>query len=186
MKVVGITGTIGSGKEVVSDALKKKFNSYYVSLSSVIRGELEKRKKLFNRVSLQDMGNEMRKKYGTHILAMLAVEYLGKDKEMIIIDGIRNPGEAEYLRKKFQGDFKLIAVDAPKEVRFERMLKRSRPTDPKTKEEFEALDKRDEGEGESLYGQQTRKCFELADFCVVNNGSMERFEAKIKEVIQKL
>lgn len=186
MKVIGLTGTIGCGKEVVSNVLKRKFNCYYVYLSSMIRGELEKKKKNFNRVTLQDMGNEMRKKYGTHILAMLAIEYLGRDKEMIIIDGIRNFGEAEYLKKRFKGNFKLIAVDAPKEARFERISKRARKDDPKTIEEFNALDSRDQGEGEPEYGQQTKKCIEKADFVIINDGSVEQLEAKVNEIIIKL
>lgn len=185
MKVIGLTGTISCGKEAVIEILKRKFTVYHVRLSDIIRTEIEKKKPKFNRMTLQDMGNEMRKKYGTHILAMLAIEYLNKDKK-IIIDGIRNPGEIEYLRKKYGKDFVLIAVDAPQQLRFERMLKRNKKTDPKTFEEFVVLDKRDQGEGEPEYGQQTRKCIEKADLTIVNDGSVEDLEKKVNEIISKI
>jgi dephospho-CoA kinase len=186
MKVIGLTGTMGSGKEVVKDFLIKKFNCYYVTLSDVIRGEIEKKKGNLTRQTQQDMGNEMRKKYGPHILAMLAIEYLSKSKEMAVIDGIRNPGEIEYLRKKFGPDFKLIAIDASPEVRFERILKRGQASDPKTWEEFAALDERDKGKDEPEYGQQVKRCMEQANFTVMNDGTLEEFENKINEIVKNL
>lgn len=186
MKVIGLTGSIGSGKEVVKDILMKRFNCWYVHLSSMVKGELEKKRSGYDRKMMQDLGNELRKKYGAHILAKIAVDYMQRDKEMLIVDGIRNPGEIEYLRKKFGKDFVLIAVDAPQQLRFERIAKRARPTDPKALEEFVVLDERDQGKGEPDYGQQTVKCSEQADFVIVNNGTAEEMENKVNEIIQKI
>lgn len=186
MKVIGLTGTMGSGKNTIKQLIMHKFNCYHVTLSDVIRGEIEKRRGIFDRTALQDMGNEMRKKYGTHILAMLAVEYLPRDKELMIIDGIRNPGEAEYLKKRFGADFALVAVDAPIELRFERTKSRNDLKDPKTIEEFAELDRRDKGEGEPPHGQQVGACTAIADFKIENNGTPEQLEQQVNEVMQKI
>jgi dephospho-CoA kinase len=186
MKVVGLTGTICSGKETVKEIIKKKVNCYYVTISDIIRAEVEKKKGVLDRKILQDMGNEMRKNYGNHILAMLAIEYLNRDKEMIVIDGIRNPGEVDYLRKKFGNNFKLIAVDAAPEIRFERILKRGQKSDPKTWEEFVVMDERDKGKNEPEYGQQVGKCIQTADFVVMNDGTLEELENKLNEVIKNI
>ncbi|MEM7818659.1 MAG: AAA family ATPase [Candidatus Aenigmatarchaeota archaeon] len=186
-KVVGITGTIASGKDTVKKILQSKFNCYTVSLSSIIKAELEKKKnKNFSRKNLQDLGNELRKKYGTHILAMLAVEYLQRDKELIIIDGIRNPGEVDFLRKKFGNKFVLIGVDANPEIRFERIKKRGNDSDPKTWEEFLEIDKRDQGENEPEYGQKTKECLEKADFLIINDSTLEDLEKKVNEIAEKI
>lgn len=185
-KVIGITGTIGSGKNLVRDIIQKKFSAYPVSLSSIIRAELEKKKSIFNRTTLQDLGNVLRQKYGGGVLAMLAVEYLQRDKDLIIIDGIRNPGEVEYLKKKFGRDFALISVDAPPETRFERISRRASETDPKSWEEFLEMDKRDLGENEPEYGQQVKKCMEMADFSIINDGTTSNLENKINEVMSQL
>jgi dephospho-CoA kinase len=184
--VVGLTGTIGSGKEVVKGTLARNFSSWGVSLSSVIKGELEKKRKDFNRKTLQDMGNELRKKYGNFVLAKVATDYLQKDKQMIIVDGIRNPGEAEYLKKTFGKKFILIGIDAPKEIRWERVKTRARKDDPKTWEEFVALDERDQGAGEDLYGQQVRRCIEMADVIMQNDGNMDQFNEKINSLVASL
>ena len=186
MKVIGITGTLCSGKGVVKDLLSRKLNCYTVSLSSIIRAELERKQKDFNRKILQDQGNELRRKYGADILARLAIDYMQRDKEAIIIDGIRNPAEVKYLRKEFGKNFVLIAVDAPKKIRFERMVRRARRDDPKTWEEFLELDERDQGKGEPEYGQQVRKCIEQADFLIMNDGSFEDLEKKVNEIILKI
>ncbi|MEM7825997.1 MAG: AAA family ATPase, partial [Candidatus Aenigmatarchaeota archaeon] len=167
-KVIGITGTLASGKDTVKKIFQSKFDCYTFSLSSIIRTELEKKKNSsFNRKKMQDLGNELRKKYGNHILAMLAVEYMQKDKEMVVIDGIRNPGEIDFLRRKFKDKFVLIGVDAPPEIRFERMKKRNESFDPKSWEEFLEIDKKDQGENEPEYGQRTRDCIKKADFLVI-------------------
>lgn len=186
MKVIGLTGTMGSGKNTVKKIILSRFNCYHVTLSDVIRGEIEKKRGNLNRTTLQDMGNEMRQKYGTHILAMLAVEYLPRDKEMIIVDGIRNPGEAEYLKKKFGNSFVLIAVDAPTEKRFERLKGRADPKDPKTLEEFKETDARDQGEGEPEHGQRVGACVAMAEFKISNDGPLDKLEKKVMEVMEKI
>ncbi|MEM5772679.1 MAG: AAA family ATPase [Candidatus Aenigmatarchaeota archaeon] len=181
--VIGITGTIGSGKEVVKEALARNFNCYSVSLSSVIQAQMKNKA---DRKTLQDMGNELRKKYGNFILAKLATDYLQRDKEMIIVDGIRNPGEVDYLRKTFGNKFFLIGVDASRELRWERIKARGREGDPKTWEEFLAADERDQGKGEPLYGQRVRECLQMADFLIVNDGTQEEVNEKINLFLEQL
>lgn len=184
--IIVLTGTIGSGKEVVKEILSRNFNSYSVLLSSVLKGELEKKKKPLDRKTLQDMGDELRKKYGAFILAKLATDYLQRDKEMIIVDGVRNPGEADYLKKTFGRKFFMIAVDAPREIRWERIKARARADDPKTLEEFVALDDRDQGVGEDLHGQQVRRCIEMADVVIMNDGKIEQLQEKLNSLVASL
>ena len=185
-KVIGLAGTMGSGKAVVKDYLMKKYNCYYVSLSSIIRAEFERRKTGFSRKTLQDQGNEMRKKYGNGIFAKLSISYLPRDKELIIVDGIRNPGEIEYLKKEFGNKFFMIGIDAPQKIRFERIVKRARPSDPKTWEDFVVLDERDQGINEPAHGQQTKACLDLADFLLSTEGSEQEIETKLNEISSKI
>ncbi|TAL47904.1 hypothetical protein EPN87_01860 [archaeon] len=186
MKVIGITGTIGAGKKVLKDMLKTKMDFFDIVLSDVIHAEVERKKGKADRKTLQDMGNDMRRMYGTHILAKLAVEYLSKKKNMIVIDGIRNPGEVDYLRQRFGSDFRLIAIDADPKTRFERILKRKQTKDPKTWEEFVAMDERDQGKDEPPYGQHVRACIEKADFKIVNDSSESELQKQADQIIAQL
>jgi len=186
VKVVGIVGTIASGKEVLKEVLQKNYSNYSVRLSEVIRAEMEKKRKDFDRKMLQDLGNEMRQKYGGGILAKMAVEYLPRDKQLIIIDGIRNAGEIDYLKKTFGKKFVLFAVDAPREIRWQRVLLRQRSADPKNFEEFVEMDDRDHGVGESAFGQQTKTCMNRADFVFENVGTIDDFKKTVEEKVKEL
>lgn len=186
MKVIGLTGTIGSGKNTVKNIIKRKVTCFCITLSDIIRAEIERRKGTLTRATLQDMGNELREKYGNHILVKLAVDYLSKKKDVAVIDGIRNPGEIEYLRKRFGDDFKLIAIDAPAKIRFKRLKERGEEKDVKTWEEFIALDKRDQGEDEPEFGQHVKKCIEQADFLIINDGDERELEGKVERILQLL
>lgn len=184
--VIGLTGTIGAGKDIVREYLKQKFNCFYVKLSEILKNEIEKKRGKLSRKLMQDSGDEMRRKYGTHILAKVAIDYLPRNKELIVIDGIRNLGEIDYLRKNFGKNFVLIAIDSKPELRFERLKKRARIEDPKTWEEFLEMDARDQGIDQPDYGQQTRKCIDKADFIITNNGSLEEFQTNISETLKKI
>lgn len=187
MKVVGITGTIGSGKDVAKSFFEKKFSCYSSNLSDLIRTELLEKKKIKVDKNLkQNLGNDLRKQYGNHVLAELAWNFLQKNRELIVIGGIRNPGEIEFLKKKAGKDFVLIAVDAPRELRWEKVQKRNKSTDPKTYEEFVAIDEKDLGTGEPEYGQQVRKCMSMADYKIENNGSDEEFFKKLDEIAKEI
>ncbi len=187
MKVIGLTGTISSGKEVVREIFEKNTNAYSVVLSRLLKEDALKKQGIkITREIRQNLGNELRKQYGADILAKIAVGFMQKNKDFLIIDGIRNPGEADFLKSKFGGDFKLVAVDAAQQIRFERISKRNREGDPKTWEEFILADERDQGKDEPEYGQQIRKCIEAADIVLQNDGSMEEFQKKVEDVIKKL
>jgi dephospho-CoA kinase len=101
---------------------------------------------------------------------------------IVIIDGIRNPGEVEYLKKKFGKNFVLIAVDAPKELRFKRLLERKKEGDPKTFEEFNEIDETDNGKNQPEYGQRVGECLKLADYLIINDGSLDELNKKLEKI----
>ena len=183
MKIIGITGTLASGKTSVRDFFLSRFpSSYFISLSEIIKEELLKEGKELKRENFIEKGNELRKKYGAQILVEVASLTFPTTRDLIIIDGIRNPGEVKYLKEKFGKDFILIAVDAPKEIRFKRLLERGKEGDPKTFEEFEKMDEADNGKGQPEYGQRVGECLKLADYLIINDGTIEELNKKLEEI----
>ena len=87
-----------------------------------------------------ELGNFLREKFGSSFLAVKALEELREGKTYVVVS-IRNPAEAKTLMKR--KDFALVSVDAPAEVRFERMKIRHREGDPQTLEEFIALEEKE-------------------------------------------
>jgi dephospho-CoA kinase len=188
MKVIGITGTLASGKTTVKDFFLSRFSSSFVSLSDIIEEELKKEGKELKRENFIEKGNQLRKRYGNQILVEAAIITLPKkfEKRVLIIEGIRNPGEVEYLRKKFGKNFVLIAVDAPREIRFRRLRERKKEGDPKTLEEFLEIDETDLGRNQPEYGQKVEECLKLADYLIINDGSINELNKKLEEIVKAI
>lgn len=169
--IIGLTGTKASGKQKIADLLKER-GFFYDSTSDRVREEAKKRRgdDKYTTKELQDVGNDLRDKYGLDILARRTLDRVRTD-DCAVIDGIRNLGEIAFLRKNAP-EFYLVSVDAPRELRFQRLKGRGRESDPKTWEEFLAMDERDLGKGEEKSGQQTYQCMQEADYFVQNIGSL--------------
>jgi dephospho-CoA kinase len=181
MNIIGIVGPFASGKGVVADYLVQKLGYVSFSLSTIVHEEVKKKGIIqYDRTTLQNVGDELRKKEGDGILAQRAVQKLkGIHAQKIVIEGIRNPGEIEYLRT-IPGFF-LIAVDASQKVRFQRLLARAKPWDPKDWETFKKVDGRDSGDTKHTNGQQVRACMDLADIQLQNNTDLAHFHEEIEK-----
>ena len=179
---MGVVGPIASGKGIVSDFLVEKGFVKY-SFSDEVRAEAQNRNIPIERKYLQDLGNKMRSLHGNGYWAQRIIKKLEENRNYVI-EGIRNPGEIDILRKL--KDFILIGIDTPLEIRLERILKRNKDSDPKTREEIEKIEARDRGEGEKDHGQQVDVCYKMADYFLTNEGSIEDIRLKVELLLKKL
>lgn len=177
--IIGLTGTIASGKGEVAEYLKKKGFSYF-SLSQEVREEATKRGIEHIRENLQRLGNELRMQQGSGILAQMVSQKIFPGMN-VIVDGIRNPEEVQELKKI--GHFYLIAIDAPKEDRFSRVISRNRESDPKTWPDFLKVDAIDQGFQQETSGQQVLQCIKVADYKITNNASLGSLQDKTQYII---
>jgi dCMP deaminase len=183
--IIGLTGSMASGKGVVAEYLKKK-GFVYLSLSDELREYLKGKKIEITRENLQNHGNQLREERGNEVLAkMVSDRILSQQLKNVIVDGIRNPAEVFYLNKNLKHLF-LVSVDAPVRVRFERMASRNRESDPKTLKDFMRVDSRDKGKGEEKSGQQVGACMKLAKFVLTNDGSLEEVNKKIDKLFDDI
>lgn len=183
LKVVGVVGPIASGKDTVLKELEKRgFKAFF--LGERTREEADRRGLPHDRSILQDMGNDLREKFGDDILVKRTEELLNGLGKKIVIDGIRNAGEIAYLRKKY--DAIIIGVDASVKRRRRLSNKRKGDADPKTEEEFERVEQRDRGIGENSHGQQVDACLALSDIVIKNNGIIQEFKKKIRKALNQL
>lgn len=172
-KLIGLTGTNGSGKGEAAAYLERKGYAYF-SLSDLIRKELQQSGNPVTRDNLIKRGNELRDRFGPDILARLVIKEV---KGKAVIDSIRNPSEVECLRK--QKRFVLLAIDAPVELRYERVKKRGREESASSLDEF--IKKEKEEMTDSLKGQQLHSCMTMADSVIINDGSLDDFHRKLEE-----
>ncbi|MEK6900659.1 MAG: AAA family ATPase [Nanoarchaeota archaeon] len=180
--IIGITGTIRSGKDTVANYLVSKGFTHY-SLSDYIRKVVrEQGLDQTDRSILQRAANELRAKNGPGYLAEKALEgFLPKTN--YAISSIRNPSEIQILRRN--SGFTLISIDAPLEDRYKRALLAG---DKKyqTFEEFVASEQYEKSSDPN--GQQLHTCMDMADYHISNPGSesIPDLERKIDELLYKL
>lgn len=183
---IGLVGSLASGKGVIADYLIKHYGFVSFSLSFIVHDQVRARGiSTFTRKTLQDVGDELRAKEGDGALAKRALDILNKEgSTRVIIEGIRNPGEVEFLRKL--PHFVLISVDATRAVRFKRIVERGKPWDPKDWDGFLVVDSRDHEDEKNRNGQQVHKCMNMADYFIENNKDLDHLYPRIQEVIREI
>lgn len=137
MKIIGISGTNGSGKDTLGEILANDFGWFFVSISDLLRHEATARGLLVERKNLREISAEWRKKYGLGVLMDKAVEECekqGKEYAGLVISNLRNPGEADEIHKL---GGQVVWVDADPKIRYARVESRARsPEDHKTYQQF--------------------------------------------------
>lgn len=179
--IIGITGLNGAGKTTVVEYLEKKSFLAH-SLSDVLRDILRKEGKPLTRENLIEKGNQLREKQGDGILGEVILQKLQDNGVHYVIDSIRHPDEVEALRRR--EDFILVCVDAPTEVRFERMLERKRENETNYVDIL-AFEK-EELESEEHHKQQLSATAKMAQIVLVNNKDIEELYAKIDKMLADL
>jgi len=185
--IVGIAGKIAAGKTTVARLLEER-GFCRISCSEPLIDILTGNTKDYSwvpevefkgeptRENLIELGRILKEKHGEDVLIRLAVDKLRHCKN-IAIDGVRSIGEVKKI-KEMKGV--LIYVEARPEIRFERLKRRNAKKD-KAIETLEDLLRFDEWE-EKLY--QTSKLKEIADFIIVNEGSIEELREKLYKILR--
>jgi dephospho-CoA kinase len=180
--IIGLTGSYCSGKDTVADYISKKHGYIHFSLSNVIRDIMREAKIEPTREDLITVGTKLREENGNGILAKKVLEKI-KDGKKYCITSIRHSQEVSEFKKR--SNFILINVDAPRDVRFERMQNRKRPGDPQTLEKFSELEKRESQTSGS--GQQLRKTANMADITFINDSSdITTLELSVDKLLEGL
>jgi len=180
--IIGLTGKNASGKGEVADYLQKKGFVYY-SLSDTLREEATNLGIDHARDNLIKLGNELRQKHGPQYLAeKINNKIKNNTNRNFVIDSIRSPFEAKELMKN--KNFLLLGIDAPIELRFERLLERNRVGDAKTLDEFKKQEEKENINSDA--NQQLDATFALAGEVIVNEGSLEDLHKKIDDLLEEL
>ena len=181
--IIGITGTYSSGKDTVSEYLKQKGFSHY-SCSDILREEADKMGLEQNRDNWIKIGNDLRQQFGPGILGQRILEKIDNENvTKAVVSSIRNPGEIDELKNT--GSFYLIKVDAPIEIRYERAKRRGNLADDVSFEKFK-FQEQSELVSDDPAKQQISACMQMADYTILNSGSMEELYKKIDEILGKI
>ncbi|HUK10999.1 MAG TPA: anti-phage dCTP deaminase [Stellaceae bacterium] len=150
---------------------------------------------------LQDVGDGLRKDFGSHAIAALGIKAImqmrgtadhGKQKIAFILDSLKHSDEVNLLRKVYDLSFRLVAVHCERSRRELRLIGRT-ASSAKFKGVSDAEVKgymdRDEKDKGNRFGQQVRDAFYLADYFIDNNTNSQdgfRNNAELQRFIDLL
>ncbi len=178
--IIGITGTIGSGKGTVVNYLKQLGFAHYSS-SDILREILTERGLPHVRLNMSNLANELMQSYSGGILEVAHERAKQAHQPNYILESIHRVTEAEYI-KSIGGV--LLGVDADVRLRYARAIKRQEgEKDMVTFEQFLADSER-EDEGKTGSGPNIKNVLKMADFVVNNDGTLEELQRQLDNFIK--
>ncbi len=177
--IIFTTGLPGSGKGVFAE-VANEMGIPVIVMGDAVRREARKRGLEISPKNLRELAKKLREEEGPLAIAKrVENEVLESLKEncVVLIDGARSVDEVNYFKK--HGEVIIIAIEAPPEVRFERIRRRGRADDSM---KLADLIERDKVELEIGLG----KLIENADIIILNVGSLESYKEKVRRLLQEI
>ena len=178
MTVIGTVGLPGSGKGEAA-AVAREAGIPVVTMGDVIR-EACRERGLDPAEHHGDVATQLREEGGPDAIAdasLPLIEDARERSDAVLVDGLRSPAEVERFEEAFGDDFLLVAIDAPFEVRADRLLARGRDD---TDIDREALREREERERGFGMGEVIAR----ADVTIENVDSLDAFRARVRELLE--
>lgn len=178
--VIGITGHPASGKDTVADYL---VSSGFLKISGgdILRDQMIELGLPTDRSHVSEYARRAREEKGNGYLAQGMVTKISGNT---VISGIRNMTEVSVFRDNLGERFRLVGVETPLEVRYERAQERGRVGDNISLEQFKL---EDEKERSSVSGShEVSIVIESADKVIQNDGTMEDLYKKVDDFLKTL
>jgi len=177
--IIGISGTFGSGKDLVARYLESEKGFQHFSLADILREIAVEDGVNVDRESVRILANKLNQEEGGDFLAKRALKR--KNKENLVISAVRRPEEIDLLKK--QDSFILIFVDAPIEIRFKRLVSRSR--DIEGQMTLDELKSKENLESSGKSSQRVDLCKKKANYIIDNSGTKEDLQNKIDKILKE-
>ncbi|HEX3099627.1 MAG TPA: AAA family ATPase [Patescibacteria group bacterium] len=184
MLIIGITGTIGSGKGTVVDYLVNKYGFTHYSVRAFLSEEVARRGMPDTRDSMHIVGNSLRTEFGPASTANTLYERALQNGGNAVIESLRNIEEIKSLQAKPQPCL-VLAVDADQKVRYDRVMLRKSSTDHVSFEKFQTDEAREMVDADPN-GMNIAQCMQMADAHLNNDGDIEALHAAIDKIVQPL
>ncbi len=174
--LLGITGTDGAGKGAAVDYLTRKYGFEHFSARELIIAEANRLGLPSDRAHLRISANNMREAEGPDIIVKIALARI-KERGVIhaVVESIRASAEVTKLR---EARGLLLAIDADRNIRYQRLVGRGSTTDKISFEQFmeqELLEMDDP----NPFGLQKRAVMASADYTIMNNGSLRELQVAV-------
>lgn len=186
MKLIGVAGTNGSGKDTIGKLLADKHNFLFISVSDLLRDECRRRGWPVERQYLRQISAEWRREFGLGVLVDKAIEVFdasqGRYAGLVAVP-MRNVGEAKHV-KELGGV--LVWSDADPKLRYERIQSANRGRageDDKTFEQFMAEEEAEMHQSGDEATLDMAGVKAICDVTIRNEGDEAALESQIKQLL---
>jgi len=178
--IIGLVGSLASGKETFKKYLVEKYNAKDCRFSSILRDVLERIAVSNSRENLQKISTLLRVNFGENILAKAIAKDASKlDANIVIVDGVRRFTDIEHLQEL--PNFILIKIDADPRIRYERMKLRNE-NEGDAQKTFEEFLKDHEAEAD----KQIPEVMKSAQYSINNDGTLEDLYFQIDKILEQI
>jgi dephospho-CoA kinase len=168
-RIIGLAGQPGSGKDEAARYLVERHGAVALGFSTILRDLLRRLHIPEERDAMSSLSSALRGCFGQDLFGRVLAEDISRDPHpLVVVSGIRR--DEDMVGFEHNPAFQLVYIDAPAEVRFERIHRRGQNADDATKtwEEFLA--------DEDLEAERTVKALRSrAQIVLDNSGSREAF-----------
>lgn len=179
MTVIGTVGLPGSGKGEAA-AVAREEGVPVVTMGDVIREECRDRG-LDPAEHHGEVARRLREERGPAAVAERSLpairEHLA-EADTVLVDGLRSDVEVERFEEVFGDEFVLVSIEAPFEVRAERLGARKRDNSDMTRDALRAREERELGFGMG-------EAMEMADVVVENTDSISTYRQRIERLLRE-
>ncbi len=186
MKIFGISGTNGSGKDSLGIMLAEKYGYLFVSVTEILRSEAIRRGLPVEREVLRTISAEWRRESGLGVLIDKSVELFNAEPGKyagLAIASLRNDGEGKRVHEL--GGL-VVWIDADPKVRYNRIHSRQRSNeDQKTFDQFLAEEQAEMYRSGDAATLNTASLKDQSDIVIVNDSdSVDEFVYHAKDVLK--
>ena len=178
--MIALLGMPGSGKTEAIEYIREKYDWPKVYFGQVTFDELKRRGMEINPANERLVREDLRDRFGEDHYAKEVVKKIEalQDAPVVLVESLYSLNEYQVLKDMFGSALVTISIHAAPEVRYKRLA--TRPERPLTQEEASVRDI-----------AQLKRLSEggpiaLANFVVVNEGSVDELHQHLDDIIQSL
>jgi dephospho-CoA kinase len=177
MRVIGTVGLPGSGKGEAA-AVARETGVPVVTMGDVIR-EACRDRGLDPAEHHGEVARALREENGPAAIAERSLPTIQTelaDSDTVLVDGLRSEVELDRFRDAFGDAFRLVSVEAPFEVRADRLLDRARDDTDLDRESLRQREERELGFGMG-------EVMDRADIVVENTDALDAYRRRIRAIL---
>ncbi len=186
MKLIGIGGTNGSGKDTLGEILQDKYGWKFISLTDVLRDIARQRGLSISRENLRQISAELREEHSTGVMIDLVVDTykkLDQNYKGLVTASLRNAGEVDRVHEL---GGRVIWIDADPKLRYQRIVSRSRSDDTVSFEEFIRQEQIEMHGAKNEFELRSADVKEASDISIENDLGYQELVEKVDVLAEEL